>query len=122
MVTINVATGTLGPKLAGISIPVISSTTTAFTATMPSALTGTTGTGTAVGANPPQPYSVEFWSANGSGYSYTYSEATGVLYVQQVPASSALTSAAPMSNLAAAAYPAGVLGDIIKFEAYFSKM
>ena len=121
-VAINVATGTLGPKLAGQYVTVILSTGTAFTATMLSALTGTTGTGTAVGANPPQPYSVEFWLANGLGYIYTYQESTGVLLVQQVPSSASLSSAAPMGNLPAAAYPAGVLGDVIKYEAYFSKM
>ena len=166
------SSGTLGAKIiAAGSMPVIASTTTAFTVLMPSALTGTTGTGTVTGYNPPQPYDVLFWSANGSGYEYTYSEATGVLYAQQVagftPAGTNATStlaigagtpttypvgaaantgtttlvatgavsvtipaqtftgtsvaAAGLAALPAAAYPAGVLGDVIKYVARFQR-
>lgn len=121
LVTVNVATGTLGPKLVGLQLPVIFSTGTAFTATMPSSLSGTTGTGTASGMNPPQPFSVKFWSALDSGYTYQYNSTTGCLFVLQVPASASLSSAAPQSNLAAAVYPAGVLADVVKFEAKFAK-
>lgn len=116
-VQINVATGTLGPKLAGLYIPVIQSTTTAFTATMPSALTGSTGTGTATGGNPPQPLSVKFWSELASGYVYQYSSTTGALYVMQAPTS----TPGALTALGAGAYPAGVLADVIKFEARFTK-
>ena len=117
-VTISVATGTLGPKLTG-TYTVASATSTAFT--FVNASTGSTGTGTAVGQNCPQPFDVMFWSANGSGYTYQYAEATGVLYCLQVPASASLGSAAPQSALAAAAYPAGVLADVIKYRARFAK-
>lgn len=120
-VQVAVATGTLGPKLAGVNLTVLASTSTAFTALMPSALTGSTGTGTASGVNPPEPYSVKFWSELASGYVYQYSSTTGVLFVAQVPAAGSLTNAAPLSALAAAAYPAGVLGDVIKYEAKFCK-
>jgi len=116
------STGTLGAKLiAAGPMPVISSTGTAFTATMPSALTGTTGTGTAAGQNPPQPHTVRFWSHLDSGYIYQYNAQYGTLFVENVPASSALTNAAPLTPLAAAAYPAGVLADVIRFEAKFAK-
>ena len=120
-VQVNVATGTLGPKLAGVNLTVLNSTSTAFTAVMPSALTGTTGTGTASGINPPQPYTVKFWSALNSGYTYQYSMTTGCLFVDQVPAAATLTTALPQSALAAAAYPAGVLNDVILYEAKFVK-
>jgi hypothetical protein len=120
-VQVSVATGTLGPKLSGVNLIVLNSTSTGFTAVMPSELTGTTGTGTASGINPPQPYSVKFWSELNSGYTYQYSSTTGVLFVDQVPASATLTTAMPQTALSAAAYPAGVLGDVIKYEAKFAK-
>jgi hypothetical protein len=116
-VQIAVASGTLGPKLAGLNLPVLVSTGTAFTATMPSALSGTTGTGTGIGTNPPQPFSLCFWSELASGYSYAYSRTTGVLFVQVGGASASL----PMANLAAGAYPSGVLNDVIRYEAKFLK-
>lgn len=107
------AAGTLGPKLiAAGQLIVASSTSTAFTIT--SALTGTTGTGTASGINPPTPFSVKFWSVLASGYYYQYSSTTGVLYVM-VGAS----TAAPDAPLSAGAYPAAVLGDVIQYEAKF---
>jgi len=118
-VQITVATGTLGPKLAGLTLTVIQSTSTAFTATMPSALTGTTGTGTASGINPPQPYSVKFWTELGSGYVYQYSRTTGVLFV--MAQTSSASAGDPLAKLAAAAYPAGVLNDVIRYEARFLK-
>lgn len=117
--TVSVATGTLGPKLAGLNLPVISSTSTAFTATMPSALTGTTGTGTASGQNPPTPYSAKFWSALDSGYIYQYNSTTGCLFV--MAQTNAASAGDPLAKLAAAAYPAGVLGDVIKMELKFAK-
>jgi hypothetical protein len=114
------ASGTLGPKLIAAGyLTVASATSSAFTIT--SALTGTTGTGTATGSNTAVPFSVKFWSELASGYTYSYSSSTGVLFVQQVPASASLTSAAPQGNLAAAAYPAGVLADVIKYEAKFRR-
>ena len=83
MVTFSVS-GTLGVKITAAGpMKVIKSTTSAFTVKMPSALTGSTGTGTAVGYNPPQPFDVVFHSALGSGYTYQYSCPTGVLYVVQ---------------------------------------
>ena len=176
IVNIVVATGTLGPKLAGLQLPVIFSTSTAFTATMPSALTGTTGTGTGTGVNGPQPYSVKFWSEIASGYIYQYDSTTGCLFVYQggagtpagtivststaptittssggvttalgvaagalseVAGASGITgvqaptitstftgsagSAGALTPLSAAAYPAGVLADVIKMEAKFCK-
>ena len=119
VVTINVATGTLGPKLAGLSLPVIQSTGTAFTATMPSALTGTTGTGTGTGVNGPAPYSVKFWSELNSGYVYQYSSTFGTLFV--MAQTSGAAAGDPLAKLAAAAYPAGVLADVIKYEARFAR-
>jgi hypothetical protein len=114
------ASGTLGPKLiAAGPLTVASSTSTAFT--IVSALTGTTGTGTATGINSYDPISVEFHSETASGYIYQYSGTTGVLFVMQVPASASLSSAAPMSALPAAAYPSGVLNDVVKFTAKFAK-
>jgi hypothetical protein len=115
VVYVNVATGTLGPKLAGLALPVISSTGTAFTATMPSALSGTTGTGTATGTNPATPFQISFWSSLDSGYTYTYNSTFGTLFVQVGGA----TASQPMANISAGAYPAGVLGDVIKYEAKF---
>ena len=115
--SIVVASGTLGPKLAGLQLPVISSTSTAFTATMPSALTGTTGTGTGTGINPAVPYSVKFWSANDSGYVYQYNAKTGCLFAMVGGA----TASTPLANIAAGAYPAAVLGDVVKFEAKFAR-
>lgn len=171
-VQVSVATGALGPKLAGVNLTVLNSTSTAFTALMPSALTGSTGTGTASGINPPQPYSVKFWSSLNSGYVYQYNSTTGCLFAMEsagftpagtnsapnltigagtpatYPVGTAANSgtttlvatgavtvtgvAAPtftgtavaagvLSALAAAAYPSGVLGDLIKFEAKFAK-
>jgi hypothetical protein len=117
-VTVNVATGTLGPKLT-MSLPVIQSTGTAFTATMPSALTGTTGTGTATGSNPAEPSSLILWSALGSGYLYTYNQTFGTLFA--MAQSSGAAAGDPLVKLAAAVYPAGVLADVIKFSAKFSR-
>ncbi len=99
----------------GATYTVIQSTGTAFT--IASALTGATGTASAIGANCPQPYQIDFWSANDSGYTYSYSPATGVLFVQQGGAA----ANAPNANLPAAAYPAGVLADIVRFSASFRK-
>ena len=119
LVNISVATGTLGPKLAGLNLTVLNSTSTAFTAKMPSALTGTTGTGTGVGYNPPQPYSLKVWSALNSGYTYQYNSTTGCLFV--MGQTSSASAGDPLAKLAAAAYPAGVLADVIKYEAMFAK-
>ena len=115
-VTISVATGTLGPKLTG-TYTVLSSTTTAFT--FASASTGSTGTGTASGINPLVPFTVTFSSALNSGYVYQYSQPTGVLYV--MAQTSGAAAGDPLAKLAAAAYPAGVLNDIVKYEAKFRK-
>lgn len=129
-VQVAVATGTLGPKLSGINLTVLNSTGTAFTALMPSALTGTTGTGTATGINAPQPYSAKFWSELNSGYVYQYNSTTGCLFVMDVIATGTNDTSTPpiftgtaatLQKLAAAAYPSGVLGDVIKYEARFVK-
>lgn len=116
-VTISVATGTLGPKLAGLTLPVIQSTGTAFTAAMPSALTGTTGTGTGTGVNGVVPYSVKFWSTLNSGYIYQYNETFGTLFAMVGGASASL----PLANIGAGAYPSGILADVIKYEARFAR-
>ena len=116
---ISVATGTLGPKLAGLNLTVLNSTGTAFTAVMPSALSGTTGTGTGTGVNGPQPYSVKVWSELNSGYVYQYASTTGCLFV--MAQTSGAAAGDPLAKLAAAAYPAGVLADVVKFEAKFAK-
>ena len=94
-----------------ISWEVVTATATSFT--IASSITGTTGTGTVTGNNPAMPYTVEFWSQNNSGYNYAYNETTGQLFVQVGGA--AVSS--PMANIAAGAYPAAVLGDIIKYTA-----
>jgi len=113
----NPSAGTLITALAnsGITYTVIQSTGTAFT--IASALTGTTGTANAVGFNVAQPYCVDFWSTKASGYIYSYSQATGVLFVQVGGASASL----PAANLSAGAYPAGVLSDVVRFQAWFRK-
>jgi hypothetical protein len=112
-------TGTLGTKINGLTATVLSSTSTAFT--FASALTGSTASGSCTGINPVEPFSCQFWSASGSGYSYATGQTTGVLYVQQVPASSALSSAAPMVNIPATTYPANVLSDVIHYWAVFAR-
>jgi hypothetical protein len=99
----------------GLTYTVLSTTGAAFT--IASALTGATGTGSATGNNPPQPLTVEFQSQGDSGYLYSYTEVTGSLFVQVGAAAISL----PAANLAAGVYPAGVLGDIIKYSAKFAK-
>lgn len=94
---------------------VVSSTGAAFV--IASALTGASGTGTVTGFNCAQPFSCSFWSQNDSGYVYTYSEATGNLFVQV----SGAAVSSPSANISAGAYPAAVLGDVIKFEAKFAR-
>lgn len=113
----NPSAGTLVTALAnsGITYSVIQSTSTAFT--IASTLTGTTGTANAVGFNVPQPYSVDFWSANDSGYNYAYKQSTGCLFAQ-IGGASAST---PNANLSAGAYPAAVLGDIVRYQAWFRR-
>jgi len=113
-VTITSASSGIGASLNGKTYSVLQSTGSAFTIT--SSATGATGTGTASGINPPQPYSVQFWSELASGYIYQYSRTTGVLYV--------LTGAAaqsPLTALSAGTYPSGVLADLIRYEATFQK-
>ena len=65
-----------------------------------------------IGAGTPTTYPVGTAANTGS----TTLVATGAV---TVPINA--TTAAAMGNLAAAAYPAGVLGDVIKFEARFAK-
>lgn len=113
-VVVTSVTSGIGASISGKNLTVIQSTGTAFTVT--SSATGATGTGTASGINPPQPFSVRVWSENGSGYVYQYARATGVLYVQTGAAAQS-----PLTALTAGAYPAGVLSDIIRYEARFAK-
>jgi hypothetical protein len=117
-VTVSVATGTLGPKLT-MTLPVLQSTGTAFTAQMPSALTGTTGTGTATGANPPMPYDVRVESALASGYIYQYNQTFGTLF--GFAQTNAAAAGDPLGKLAAAAYPAGALADVVRYTAKFAR-
>ena len=105
----------IGVGLSGKTLTVLSSTGTAFTVT--SSATGATGTGTASGINPPQPFAISVWSELASGYSYAYSRTTGVLFVQVGGAA----VSTPQANLAPGAYPAGVLNDVIRYEARFLK-
>jgi len=113
-VVITSSTTGIGATISGKTLTVLESTGTAFTVT--SAATGATGTGTFSAVNPPQPYSVKFWSELASGYVYQYSRTTGVLYVLTgAAAQSALTA------LSAGAYPSGVLNDLIRYEAKFAK-
>jgi|ERR1019366_293650 hypothetical protein len=114
-VVITSASAGIGVSLSGKTYTVIQSTSTAFTIT--SSATGASGTGTASGVNPPQPFSMTLWSELASGYQYAYSRTTGVLYVQTGGASASL----PGANLAAGAYPAGVLADVVRYEAKFLK-
>lgn len=119
-VVVTSSTAGIGASINGKTLTVISSTSTAFTVT--SSATGATGTGTASAINPPQPFSVEFWSEGASGYAYQYSRTTGVLFVQTIPViASTPSTAGPMANLASGAYPAAVLGDLIRYEAKFQK-
>ena len=114
-VVITSTTSGIGATISGQTLTVIQSTGTAFT--VKSSATGATGTGTFSGVNPPQPFSVDFWSELASGYVYSYSRTTGVVYVQVGGASASL----PMANLAAGAYPSGVLNDVIRYQALFLK-
>ena len=111
----------LGLLMNGVTFTVVKSIGTTFT--VYSTLTGSAGsdTGTASGQNPCVPFSVRFWSAIESGYIYQYNSTTGNLFVMQVPAAADLTDAAPLSALPADVYPAGVLADVIKYEAYIAK-
>jgi hypothetical protein len=119
-VVITSATSGIGATISGQTLTVIKSTGTAFTVT--SSATGATGTGTFSGINPPQPFSVKFWSELASGYIYQYSRTTGVLFVMGVPAiASTPSTASALAALAAAAYPSLVLGDVIRYEAKFLK-
>ena len=111
------ATSGIGATISGQTLTVLQSTGTAFTVT--SAATGATGTGTFSCINPPQPYSLQVWSELGSGYVYQYSRTTGVLFV--MAQTSAAAAGDPLAKLAAAAYPAGVLADVIRYEATFLK-
>lgn len=57
-----------------------------------------------------------------SGYSYEYDKANAKLKVrQQTDPANAGGANVPFVELAAAAYPAGVLADVIQFEAVFPK-
>jgi lysozyme family protein len=60
-----------------------------------------------------------------SGFVYRYavgsSPANGALQVFEVPAAAALTTAEPLSELAAGAYPAGLTGAKLIFRASFPK-
>lgn len=113
-VVVTSATSGIGASISGKTLTVLSSTSTAFKVT--SSATGATGTGTASAVNPPQPFSVKFWSELGSGFVYQYSRTTGVLFVLTgAAAQSALTA------LSAGVYPSGVLGDVIRYEAKFQK-
>lgn len=114
-VVITSASSGIGASISGQTLTVIQSTGTAFTVT--SSATGASGTGTYSGINPPQPFSVKFWSELGSGYVYQYSRTTGVLFVM-VQGAAAQAALAPLS---AGAYPAGVKNDVIRFEAKFLK-
>ena len=114
-VVVTSSTSGIGAAISGKTFSVISATASAFT--IASTTTGATGTGTFSAVNPPQPFSVKFWSENGSGYVYQYSRPTGVLYVM-VQGAAAQAALAPLS---AGAYPAGVLNDIVRYEATFLK-
>lgn len=107
---------TLGLLMNGVTFTVAQSTGTTFT--MRSGLTGSAGsdTGTATGNNVGVPFKASFWSKNESGYIYQYQESTGNLFVLETA-----TTSAPLGKLAAGAYPAGVLSDVIAFEALFAK-
>ena len=118
-VVITSATSGIGASISGKTLTVLQSTGSAFTVT--SHATGATGTGTASGINPPQPFSVKVWSELASGYAYQYSRTTGVLFVMETGNTTASTVAAPLAKLAAGAYPAGVLTDLIRYEATFQK-
>ena len=114
-VVITSATSGIGATISGQTLTVLNSTSTAFT--VKSSATGATGTGTFSGVNPPQPFSVKLWSELASGYIYQYSRTTGVLFVMVQGAA----AADPLAPLAAAAYPSGVLSDVIRYEAKFQK-
>src|SRR6185437_12928637 len=116
-VVITSATSGIGATISGQTLTVLNSTSTAFT--VKSSATGATGTGTFSGINPPQPFSVKVWSELGSGYIYQYSRTTGVLYVMAQTSSAAAGD--PLAKLGAAAYPAGVLNDLVRYEAKFIK-
>lgn len=114
-VVITSTTAGIGLAISGKTYTVLNSTDTAFT--FASAATGATGTGTAAAVNPPQPFSVYLWSELASGYEYVYSRTTGVLFVQI----GATAISLPNANLAAGVYPSGVLNDLIRYEAKFTK-
>ena len=118
-VVVTSATSGIGAKISGVTLTVLQSTGSAFTVT--NASTGATGTGTFSAINPPQPYSVKVWSELASGYVYQYSRTTGVLFVMETGDTTSSTVAAPLAKLAAGVYPAGVLSDLVRYEATFAK-
>lgn len=110
------ASGTLGPKLITASpLTVASATSSAFKIT--SGLTGTTGTGTAIGSNPAQPIFVKFSDGSDTGYTFNYSPATASLQVQV----SSSTAGNPAADISATTYPAALLACCLKYRAYFVK-
>ena len=65
---------------------------------------------------------MKVWSELGSGYIYQFSRNTGVLYVMEIGAiASTPATAIPLAALAAGVYPAGVLADLVRYEATFMK-
>lgn len=98
-------------------LTVTSASSSAFKIT--SALTGSAGsdTGVATGRNPCSPYSVEFWSENASGYNYAYQQNNANLVIQQ--GGSAVSS--PQAPIGTGTLAAAITGDIVKYQAWFSK-
>jgi hypothetical protein len=105
----------IGATISGQTLTVLSATSSAFKVT--SSATGATGTGTFSAINPPQPFTVQFWSELASGYIYQYSRTTGVLYV----VTTGTATQSPGANLSVGTYPSGVLNDVIRYEACFNK-
>lgn len=63
------------------------------------------------------PSSVKVWSEGASGYIYQFKASTGALFVMVQGAA----ATDPLAPLTSGAYPAGVTGDVIRFEAKFAK-
>ncbi len=116
-VTLSGGVSVLGLLLNGLTVTVTSSTGTAFTFVNASTGTGTGESAKATGRNPAQPYDVDFWSASGNGYTYSYNAALGALHVQQGGAA----ASNPNADISAGTYNATLLADCIRVQAYFQK-
>jgi len=104
----------------GITAKVASVTAgTSFVCTITTTATTATGAGQATLVIGPDEMFIE--TISGSGYTYKYNKANATVQVFQVPASSGLSSAAPLVELPASTVPSAVANDVVHFYATWAK-